>query len=352
MRYIITGAAGHLGSTILRQLEARGAEANCLLLPHESAKVANPQFKYFAGDVCDKDSLRPLFESAIRQDDSRDNGRDDGLALGGDGGQGLTVIHTAALISIARKMPPHLHEVNVGGTQNVIELCREYAVKRLVHVSSVHAIPELPLGQTMREVGSFSVDAVEGGYAKTKAEAAQAVLDAAADGLDAVIVLPSGILGPFDDGSNHLIQMVRECMEGTLPACVKGGYDFVDVRDVADGCLRAASRGVKGETYLLSGRYATVQQLLALVARECNRGEVPLIPLPLAKLAVPFIEGYARLRHRRALYTGYSLHTLSSNSAFSHDKASTQLGYAPRALEETVADMVAWLRRDRVACCM
>ena len=69
-----------------------------------------------------------------------------------------------------------------------------------------------------------------GGYAKTKAEATRAVLKAAEEGLDVVVVHPSGILGPYDRSGNHLVQMVSEYLRGTLPACVKGGYDFVDVR--------------------------------------------------------------------------------------------------------------------------
>jgi dihydroflavonol-4-reductase len=103
------------------------------------------------------------------------------------------MLHTAALISIAEKMPPHLYDVNVDGVKERAPPCAgNTGVRRLVHVSSVHAIPELPAGQVMREPVAFSAGLVNGGYAKTKAEAAQAVLDAAEEGLDAVMVFPSG----------------------------------------------------------------------------------------------------------------------------------------------------------------
>ncbi len=326
-RYLVTGAAGHLGSTILRELSGSGCEVYGLLLPGESPKVADPGFRYFTGDVCDVGSLRDLFEEA--------------------GGRELTVIHTAALISIAGKMPPKLYDVNVNGVKNILRLCREYGVKRLVHVSSVHAIPELPAGQIMREPDSFSADRVSGGYAKTKAEAAQAVLDAAADGLDAVVVFPSGILGPYDRGGNHLIQMTAQYMDGKLPACVRGGYDFVDVRDAAHGCLLAAEYGKKGEGYILSGHYLPLKELLAMAGRACGRKPVPALPTALARLAVPFIGAWTRLSGKRPLYTAYSLCTLAGNSRFSHEKAERELHYTVRDPETTVRDMVEWLRANR-----
>ena len=324
--YLITGAAGHLGSTILRCLKATGCEVRGLLLPNEQETVLDPRFQYFHGNVCNLNSMRPLFENAA--------------------GRELIVIHTAALISIAEKMPPNLYDVNVNGVKNILRLCREYHVRRLVHVSSVHAIPELPNGEQIHEVSTFSANLVTGSYAKTKAEAAQAVLDAAAAGLNAVIVLPSGILGPYDSGNNHLIQMAVEFMQGKLPACVAGGYDFVDVRDVAAGCLLAACRGRKGEGYILSGHYLSIRELLTITAACCGKKGVRMVPMWLAKAAVPFIECYANLCGQRPLYTQYSLHTLSCNSNFSNEKAKSELGYTVRDPQETVADMVAWLQKN------
>ena len=321
--FVVTGAAGHLGSTILRELAAEGAKVRGLVLPGEVPKVEAAGISYATGDVRDLASLRPLLEGL---------GTDD-----------VVFIHTAAIISIARTMPPGLREVNVDGVRNVLTLCRERGVRRLVHVSSVHAIPEAPAGQTIEEATSFSPDLVRGGYAKTKAEAAQLVLDAARDGLDVVVVFPSGILGPYHRGSNHLSQMVIECHEGRLPACVPGGYDFVDVRDVASGCLAAASRGQSGEGYVLSGHYVTVQELLGLVARLSGRRVPPVVPASLARAAVPFATAWARLHHERPLYTAYSLETLASNGHFSNEKARRELGFDPRPLVETVSDMLAWL---------
>lgn len=133
--------------------------------------------------------------------------------------------------------------MNVNGTKNVIALCREFGVRRLVYVSSVHAIPDTDSMSVLKEIKEFSPEKVVGGYARTKAEATQAVLSAVQGGLDAVIVHPSGIIGPYDRSGNHLVQLVNDYLSGRIPVCVKGGYDLVDVRDVAYGCLMAAEKG-------------------------------------------------------------------------------------------------------------
>lgn len=323
-QYIVTGGAGHLGSTILRLLRRTGAPVRALVLPGERQDQASEQITYYTGDVRDPDSLRPLFED-------------------GDPAE-TTVIHAAGIIDISGRRPADLESVNVGGTRNLLQLCRAYGAARMVHVSSVHAIPELPHGQVIREVDSFDPKRVVGGYAKTKAEATQAVLEAAREGLDAVVVHPSGILGPYDGGSNHLVHMVKTFLAGKLPGIVKGGYDFVDVRDVAKGCLLAAQRGAKGRCYILSGHFAQIRTLLALAGRQAGRRVPGLLPRPLATAAAPLLEAAALARHERPLYTRYSLYTLTSNARFSHQRATEELGYHPRGLAITVRDMVDWLR--------
>ena len=155
-----------------------------MILPTETA-ANQPGIRYFQGDVRDKSSLEPLFADT----DDRE----------------VIVFHTAGIIDISEKVSQSMYEVNVGGTRNMVELCREHQVKRLVYVSSVHAIPEKNKLQVLEEVDHFSADQVVGGYAKTKAEATQIVLDAVREGLDAVVVHPSGILGPFDSSRNHLV---------------------------------------------------------------------------------------------------------------------------------------------------
>ncbi len=323
--YIVTGAGGHLGGAVLGLL-ARGAGADELrgLLLRGEPRPDLPGVRFIEGDVRAPDTLRPLFEHAP--------------------GDELYVIHAAGIVSIADSVTPALREVNVDGTRNVIALCRAQGVRALVYVSSVHALPET--AGVMREVDSFSPEAVVGGYARTKAEASQLALEAAADGLNAMVVHPSGILGPLYGAGNHIVQLVRDYMRGALPACVRGGYDIVDVRDAAAGCILAAERGRRGRCYILSNERITIAALLEQV-RACAGGRrLPTLPLGVARAAVPAIGLYARLRGQRPLFTRYSLYAVASNSNFSHARATAELGYAPRPLAVTVRDTVDWLRRD------
>ena len=322
--YIVTGARGHLGSTLLRLLQNTDAEVRGLVLPRETAKNHH-NIRYYTGDVRNPDSLRPLLENTH--------------------GLPVWVIHTAAIVDISEEVSPQLYAVNVEGTRNLLSLCREYGVQRLLYVSSVHAIPEKDKTSVLTEVSNFSPNDVVGGYAKTKAEATQLVLDAASEGLDAVVVHPSGILGPYDRSGNHLVQMVSEYIRGRLPACVNGGYDFVDVRDVAKGCLLAADKGRPGQCYILSNRHYELRDVLSMVRSVSGGRRLPVLPMWMAKGAAPLLQWAAKKKKARPLFTSYSLYTLKSNDRFSHDKATAELDYRPRDLTQTLHDTVLWLQR-------
>lgn len=322
--FVVTGATGHLGGTIVRMLRRKEEEVRGLILPGQQAEDCD-NVRYIKGDVRYIDTMRPLFEGAEGAD--------------------IIVIHTAGIVDIGEKVSPMLYDVNVVGTKQVIKLCKEYKAKRLVYVSSVHAIPEKDKTCVLREVNHFSSENVVGGYAKTKAEATQAVLDAAKGGLDAVVVHPSGILGPYDNSGNHLVQMVSDYIRGLLPACVHGGYDFVDVRDVAKGCLLAAEKGKSGQCYILSNRHYEIKDVLKMVRLVAGGKKLPVLPIWMAKAAAPMMQWYAKRKKERPLYTKYSLYTLKSNDKFSHDKATSELGYRPRDLFQTIRDTVLWMQK-------
>lgn len=131
--YLVTGADGHLGSTIVRLLKKQNLPVRGLLLPGK----AEPDIRgvrYFHGDIRKPESLRPFFENT--------------------GHSSLAVIHAAGMISIAEDVTPELYDVNVNGTKNIIAMCLQYKVKRLLYVSSVHAIPEQNKLSCMRQPNS------------------------------------------------------------------------------------------------------------------------------------------------------------------------------------------------------
>lgn len=328
--YLITGIGGHLGNTIARRLLEQNEKVRGFARPNEDVTMLyGDAISIVRGDIRDYASLEPLFYGLDSDDE-------------------IYVIHTAGIVTVESKWNSAVEDVNVHGTENVVRLCKEHQVKKLVYVSSVHAIPELPQGETIHEVAHFSQAQVVGQYAKTKAAATQIVLDAARDGLDATVVHPSGIIGPNDYGHGHLTQMIISYLNGSLTACIDGGYDFVDVRDVADGVISASGRGKRGECYILSNRYYDVKDLLARLAAITGGHKIrTILPMWFAKLTAPLAESFYKLRKEAPLFTSYSLHTMTSNARFTNEKAKRELGFAPRDIQATLRDTVAFLKTER-----
>ena len=266
-KYLVTGATGFLGRAVVEELARRDAQVRALVLPDDPyAHLLPEKVRSIAGDVCDKDALASFFADA----DSR-----------------TCVIHCAGIVSVASRPGPKLYQVNVGGTWRILRQCIAHNVGKMIYVSSVHAIPEKPKGCLITEDCKFSPGLVDGDYAKSKATATDLVLDAAAQGLNASIIFPSGIIGPGDVQGGSFTSMAKSFLAGRLPFAVRGGYDFVDVRDVAQGLLACCERGLPGKGYILSGHYATIGRMLQMVGAAANRRYCPIcLPLGLARLAV------------------------------------------------------------------
>ncbi|MCD8107227.1 MAG: NAD-dependent epimerase/dehydratase family protein [Oscillospiraceae bacterium] len=324
--YIITGITGFLGRTVAKKLLLEKKTVIGLKLPGDNSELI-PGVTYASGDVTKPETLEQLAVLA--------NGRR------------IVFIHCAAVISIQSKTL-NMHDVNVGGVKNILAFCRKYDGSRLIHVSSVHAIPESPKGTVMTETKDFSPELVVGNYAKTKAEATALVLQAASEGLNASVVHPSGIIGPDDTTGGYLTETIRAFVNGKFPCAVTGGYDFVDVRDVADGVISCIENGRPGENYILSGRFITIKELFRILSDISGRKAPKLTaPLWLVRLISPIAERIERATGSPILITPYSTYTLGSNGLFSHDKASRELGYNPRPIEETLRETVEWIKNRR-----
>ena len=327
-QYLVTGATGFLGRAVAEELVRRKAQVHALVLHDDPYTDLLPkEVRTVIGDVCDKSSLSDFFADA----DSR-----------------TCVIHCAGIVSVASRPGPRLYQVNVGGTWKVLRQCMEHDVGKMVYVSSVHAIPEKPKGCIISEDCEFSPGLVDGDYAKSKAAATELVFDAAERGLNASIVFPSGIIGPGDLQGGSFTSMAKSFLSGKLPFAVRGGYDFVDVRDVARGILACSESGEPGKGYILSGCYVTIRRMLQLVGKAAKlKYRSICLPLGLARLAAPYYERRS-LRERKPLFfTPYSVSVLASNGQFSHAAASERFAYQPRPIEETLGDMTAWLLNQK-----
>jgi dihydroflavonol-4-reductase len=321
MSVVVTGASGHLGANVVRALLERGEQVR-VLVHRSSAALADVEARVerVEGSVCEPESLGPAFAGATH------------------------VYHVAGVISIDGDPDGRVQRVNVEGTRNVARACLEHGVGRLVHVSSVHAFDMDPRDEVLDETRRQVADSpTHSAYDRSKARGERVVREAVAAGLDAVIVNPTGIMGPVDYGPSRLGQLLRELATGRLPALLDGGFDFVDVRDVVAGILAAAARGRTGENYILGNSWYSLRELAELVA-AVSGGRPPRLVTPVwaARLGVPFARVAAKVTKTEPLFTRESLEVLVSNRSISSQKARAELGYSPRPLVETVADTLSW----------
>lgn len=332
VKYLITGAAGHLGSAVVNDLLSSDMQdIRVLVMPGDKTASELPAgIEQIEGDILDYTALTTFFDVSEKAE--------------------VVVIHCAGIVSTSMKFTKKLYDVNVTGTKRIVDRCLANNVKKLVYVSSIHAMPTLPRGQTMTEIEQFDPAKVVGPYAKTKAEATSYVRQAADKGLDATIVYPCGIIGPYDRGNANLTELIIEFCRGKMPVGLKSRFDFVDVRDVAAGIVAAAHRGGRGEGYILGNRQVSIPEMFHLLHRETGKKRTRFFaPMWLAKAGLPFASLYYRLKRRKPLFCAYSLHTLGGNSLYSHDKATRELGYKARPFEETIRDTIDWLKgQDRI----
>ncbi len=322
---LVTGATGHIGNVLIRKLLDQGEKVRALMWRDEdTTPLKGLAVEQMEGDVLDPASLE--------------------LAMRG----AETVFHLAGIISIMPGRNPLVWKVNVEGTRNVLEAARRARIRRLIYTSSIHAIARAPLGVTMDETLGFDQNNPYGEYDRSKAAASLEVQKAAANGLDAVIVCPTGVIGPYDFRGSELGEVIRGATEARAMFYVEGAYDFVDVRDVVDGMIAAMEHGRRGESYILSGQKLSVRYLLATVREVTGKAFASVkIPFSLAEWAARYTPWYYQRTKSKPRFTPYSLEVLQSNSNISFKKALVELGYKPRPIYETIADTVRWFLENR-----
>jgi dihydroflavonol-4-reductase len=322
---LVTGATGHIGNVLIRKLLEQGEKVRALVWRDEdTTPIKDLGVEQVEGDVLDSASLQP----AMRGVDS--------------------VYHLAGIISIMPGKNPLVWKVNVEGTRNVVEAARHSRVRRLVYTSSIHAIGRAPGGVEMDESLGYDQDNPYGEYDRSKAAASLEVQNAVSEGLDAVIVCPTGVIGPYDFRGSELGEVIRSASEARTMFFVEGAYDFVDVRDVADGMIAAHSHGRCGESYILGGNRISVRYMLETVREVTGKAFASIkIPFSLAEFAAKFTPWYYQRTRSKPRFTPYSLEVLQSNSNISHAKAARELGFNPRPAMETIADTVRWFFENR-----
>ena len=317
---VITGASGHIGGVLARALVDRyGTGAVRALFREGRGTAADLDIEWVRGDLFDKESLVAAFTGA------------------------KTVFHLAALVSIDSGRSKEVHATNVAGTRNVVEVALECGVRRIVHFSSIHAYDHHPIDEVLDE-SRGPAGPTHDAYNRSKAAGEREVRRGIDQGLDAVILNPTGVLGPFDGEPSHMGQVFLDLYRRRIPAVVAGGYDWVDVRDVVEAAVTAEMRAKCGENYILSGHWHTMRELAELSWRATGVAAPRLLfPMFLAQFWAPFQVVLDRSRGRRPLYTPAALRIMTrGNRRISSAKAREELGFSPRPLAESVKDAYRW----------
>jgi dihydroflavonol-4-reductase len=318
MTVVVTGAAGHVGANLVRALLAQHRPTRAIVHLHRQA-VQGLEVEAVEGDVCHPPSLLSAFEGAD------------------------VVYHLAADIPLLTTRWSKLEAVNIIGTRNVVEACLRCGVRRLVHFSSIHAMTQEPMGIPVDESRPLVDSGHSTPYDYSKAAGEKEVRRGMEMGLDAIIINPTAIIGPYDYQPSHFGEALLAMACGRLPALVAGGFDWVDVRDVIAGAMQAEKRAPSGAKYLLSGHWVSLPDLADLV-EPITGVPIPgfVCPLWLARIGAPFVTAFDRLTGKRPLYTSVSIKALCSNRNISHQRATRELDYHPRPFRETIIDTLRW----------
>lgn len=316
---VVTGASGHLGTNLVQALLDAGKTVRAVDV-RRGAGLEAFDVEFVAADVLDPDDLGRAFAGAD------------------------VVYHLAARISIAGDPDGLVWRVNVDGAAHAAFAAQRAGARRFVHCSSLHAFDTERAGRTLDESAARAVDPRLPVYDRSKWAGEQAVRQAAAQGLDAVILHPTAIIGPADPEPSRMGRMLRAACRGRMPAVVPGGFDWVDVRDVAAAFIAAGERGRAGESYLIGGRHATVAEITGIAAEVAGRRAPRFtVPTGAARLLAAASVGVVRGRRAgRLMLTPESLRALALDAEVVTVKARHELGHSPRPLTDTIGDLYRW----------
>ena len=316
-KIFVTGGNGFIGSYLLPLLIENGYSIKCLLRETSNiTRIEHLNYEYTVGDIRDRSSL----------------------VEGIKGCQG--VIHLAAIANWADIASPHVHEVIVEGTHNILKTAKKYGNLRTVCVSSAAAVGGTKIPHIQNESEIFNLKSNRYAYVLAKVEAENLCQQYAAKGLPIVTVNPTEVYGPGDTDlvtAKTLINFAE-----SIPVLItKGGTSIVHVEDVAQGILAAYKQGGVGERYILGGDNLNFYELSALTL-EILKTKKPIINVPhiFVKLYI-FLSNLLKLRRgiNPAALEYALLYWFMDNS-----KAQRELGIHFRSARDTLVPTLKWLQ--------
>jgi dihydroflavonol-4-reductase len=327
----VSGAAGFIGSAVVRKLLEDGRPVRALLEPGASTQnmdgLPEDRVDRVPVDVCDHD----------------------GMARALDGCEAF--YHLAAIYKVWMPDPRPMYRVNVEGTTTALLAARRARVPRIVYTSSIAAVGLRGDGTPSDESVEWNLQDIANDYILTKFLSERIALRFAEDGLPVVVVNPGFPFGPRDLGPTPTGRFVVSLLRGQVPAVGDGGFAAIDVDDVAAGHVAAEARGRAGERYILANHNVTFRDFAELV---CEIGGVPA-----PKLSVPrwLGRGLARgmelwsshISGKEPAATYKGIRYLERLAYFDASKARRELGLPCTPLRTSIERAIAYFRDRKMA---
>lgn len=322
MKTLITGANGHVGANLVRQLISEGRDVRALTHQREEA-LAGLNVECVRGDILDPQYLETVFENVD------------------------IVHHLAARIDVSGDNPVEMFQINIEGTRNIVNACLNAKVKRLIHYSSIHALSYLPKTDPIDETRALALDERHLGYDRSKAQAELEVQKGLQKGLEAVVLNPVGIIGPYDFQPSPMGELLLQLAHRELPGMVNAGFHWVDVRDVVAAAIAAETRGQSGERYILHGDYARLPAIAKRVALHTGQRAPRLnTPMWVARLAAPMAKAWSQWKGVPSPYSKESLQILACHQTLQTRKAIEHLGFTARPINDTLRETLSWFAEN------
>jgi dihydroflavonol-4-reductase len=321
MKIAITGATGHLGAAVLRELFRKNHSVKALIRNDDSSTCEGLPVQIVKGDLQDENSLLELISNCD------------------------ALIHCAAFISVNGDPKGLVHKTNVEGTEKVMKAAKQSGIKRVIHISSIHAYKQRPAHEMLDEKRE-TVNEKAFAYDHSKKQGQEIALSMNGNGMEVMVMNPTSIIGPYDFKPSKMGKVILDLYSGRLPFVFDGGFDFCDCRDVAHAIVNGLTSGTPGENYLLSGKWHSLLQLAKLFSKVSGRKiKVAALPSFMAKAGLPFVKSIAYLKKQEPLYTIEALEALfAGNRYISSAKAMKELNYTVRPFEETLRDTFHWFQ--------
>lgn len=315
---LITGSTGRIGNVLIRELSKTNKSIRILVRKtSDLSPIKDLRFEKIYGDILDYNSVKKAVSGC------------------------KFVYHLAGKINISNKNKDLTFDTNIQGTKNVIKACEESNVKRLLYTSSIHAFEAPKSGHIITEDTELcDNNGSRGVYDQSKALATKEILKSK---LNAVIVCPTGVVGPYDYRPSFFGQGMIDSVKSKLKNSVPGAYDYVDVRDVVNGILCAMNKGRKKQLYILGGEKITMKEYFKYLQEFTDiHGIVKTLKYDNAILLGKLLNFFSN----KSSITPYSIETLMSNSNISHEKAYKELGFKPRCIKDSLLDQYIWFKEN------